>query len=131
MKQRGHQGHMLGSPDGLPPVSDANLDSNLAKHHVQWRQGDAWARYPPPEFSPTTLASDASATAFAEWFFDAAVHAPPSHTELPHITGPAHVEGEHGLAIADLPDSYRALDARQRAKTPSQCRTSVPPPGVS
>ena len=128
MKQRGHQDHLLGSPDGLPHTGISNLSSDMANHYATWRQGDTWARYLPPVFSPTALASGASVEAYTEWFFDAAVHGPPSHTELPHITGPAHVVGEHGLAIADLPDSYRALDDRQRANTPSPCRSSVPPP---
>ena len=99
MKQRGHQDHLLGSSERMPPT-----------------------------FPPTALASDASIAATADWLLDAAIHAPPSHTELPHITGPAHVMGEQGLAIADLPDWFRTLDNRQRAKTPSPCRASAPPP---
>ena len=99
MKQRGHQDHLLGSSEYLPPT-----------------------------FPPTALASDASVAAFTDWLLDAAIHAPPSHTELPHITGPAHVMGEHGLAIADLPVWFRTLDDRRRAKTPSPCRSSAPPP---
>ena len=99
MKQRGHQDHLLGSSERMPPT-----------------------------FPPTALASDASITATADWLLDAAIHAPPSHTELPHITGPAHVMGEQGLAIADLPDWFRALDKRQRANTPSPCRASATPP---
>ena len=99
MKQRGHQDHLLGSSERMPPT-----------------------------FPPTALASDASIAATADWLLDAAIHAPPSHTELPHITGPAHVMGEQGLAIADLPDWFRTLDKRQRAKTPSPCRASATPP---
>ena len=99
MKQRGHQDHLLGSSECVPPT-----------------------------FPPTALASDASVAAYADWLLGAAIHAPPSHTELPHITGPAHVMGEHGLAIADLPDWFRTLDDRRRAKTPSPCRSSAPPP---
>ena len=128
MKQRGHQDHLLGSPDGQPHVSASNSGSDTANHYATWRQGDSWAQYLPPTFPPTELASDASVAAFTDWLHDAAVHAPPSHTELPHITGPAHVVGEHGLAIADLPVWYRTLDDRRRANTPSPCRSSAPPP---
>ena len=128
MKQRGHQDHLLGSPDGQPHASASNSGSDTANHYATWRQGDSWAQYLPPTFPPTELASDASVAAFTDWLHDAAVHAPPSHTELPHITGPAHVVGEHGLAIADLPDWYRTLDDRRRANTPSPCRSSAPPP---
>jgi len=98
MKQRGHQDYMINSPGGLPA------------------------------FSPIELSSEASAEAFTTWLLDAAMHAPPSLTELPHITGPAHVVGPHSLAVADLPEWYLALDDRQRARRPSPCRTSVEPP---
>ena len=82
----------------------------------------------PPAFPPIELSSGASVEAFTTWLLDAAIHAPPSLTELPHITGPAHVVGPHGLAIADLPGWYLALDDRQRARLPSPCRASLKPP---
>ena len=99
---------MLGSPDGLPPASSANLSSNLATHHAQWRQGDTWARYPPPVFSPTALASDVSVEAHTEWFFDAAVGA----------SARARIHSTSGLTIIAQDQCCSARNATRAAPAP-------------